>query len=87
MSLFCAGVAFAADQFLSDSKIVPIVLPILELSLVGLVYVVLVLTRPKLFIGPYASALVRNFAHLMPSKLRTVVLRLLSLQTDDNQVT
>ena len=83
ISLICAGIAFASHQLLADSNIIPIVLLILEIGLVGLIYILLILAWPKLIIGPYASNLIRDFSHLLPNKLRTLVVRLLGLQTDD----
>ena len=79
MSLVCGAVAFAADRVLASSTISPIVLLILESGLVGLVYVLLMVAQPKLIIGPYASNLVRDFVHLLPNKLRTLVVQLLRL--------
>ena len=81
MSLACAGAAFTADRFLSDSNITPVVLLILEISLVGIVYILLMLALPKLFIGPYTSDLVRDFVHLLPNKLGTFLVKLLRLET------
>lgn len=79
MCLACSSVAFEADHLLADRNIVPHVLLMLELGLVSVVYILLVLVRPQLFIGPYAMDLVRRYAHVIPDKLQFAV-RLLRLR-------
>ena len=85
ISLVCAGLAFVSDQAFEESNIRPIGLLIMEIGLVGLVYILLLLARPKLFVGPFAVDLIRNFAHLLPDKLRTLAVRLLRLDAKDIQ--
>jgi O-antigen/teichoic acid export membrane protein len=81
MSLACGLVALGVDRFLADRNVLLYVRLALDLGLVSLVYVLLLVSRPMLFIGPYTADLYRQFSHLLPDKLQFVA-RLLRLPVD-----